>query len=108
MGKNLATTKGACVFRSEIAELLQFGPQSAEVYSRPLVIMPPQINKYYALDLSPDKSLIQYLARNGVQAFCISWRNPTPAERDWGLDAYVGAVDEAVDAARSGGDREDR
>ena len=80
--------------------MLQFGPQSAEVYSRPLVIVPPQINKYYALDLSPDKSLIQYLARNGVQAFCISWRNPTPAQRHWGLDDYVEAVDEAVDAAR--------
>ena len=78
VGKNLATTNGACVFRSEIAELLQFGPQGAEVRSRPLVIVPPQINKYYALDLSPDKSLIRYLARNGVQVFCISWRNPTP------------------------------
>ena len=59
MGKNSATTNGACVFRSDIAEPLQFAPQSAEVYSRPLVIVPPQINKYYALDLSPDKSLIQ-------------------------------------------------
>ena len=64
VGKNLATAEGACVLRSEIAELLQFKPQSAEVYSRPLVIVPPQINKYYALDLSPDKSLIQYLAQN--------------------------------------------
>ena len=83
-----------------IAEFLQFAPQSAEVYSRPLVIVPPQINKYYALDLSPDKSLIRYLRENGFQVFCISWRNPTPAQRDWGLENYVAAVDEAVDAAR--------
>jgi len=63
--------------------------------------VPPQINKYYALDLSPDKSLVQYLTRNGFQTFCLSWRNPTPAQRDWGLENYVEAVDAAVEAARA-------
>jgi polyhydroxyalkanoate synthase subunit PhaC len=101
VGKNLATSEGACVWRSDIAELLQFAPQSAEVQSRPLIIVPPQINKYYALDLSPDKSLVQYLTRNGFQTFCLSWRNPTPAQRNWGLENYVQAVDAAVDAARA-------
>ena len=101
VGKNLATAEGACVWRSEIAELLQFAPQSADVFSRPLVMVPPQINKYYALDLSPDKSLVQYLTRNGFQTFCLSWRNPTPAQRNWGLENYVEAVDAAVEAARA-------
>ena len=101
VGKNLATSEGACVFRSDMAELLQFAPRSAEVHSRPLVIVPPQINKYYMLDLTPDKSLIQYLTGNGFQVFCMSWRNPKPAQRDWGLESYVETVDAAVDAARA-------
>jgi polyhydroxyalkanoate synthase len=65
-----------------------------------LLLTPPQINKYYALDLSPDKSMVRFLLESGIQTFAISWRNPTANHRDWGLDTYVAAVDEAVDAAR--------
>jgi polyhydroxyalkanoate synthase subunit PhaC len=100
VGENLANTPGAVVFRNELLELIQYTPTTPKVWKRPLVVTPPQINKYYALDLSPDKSLVRFLLQSGIQPFCVSWRNPTEAHRDWGLDTYVAALDEAVDAAR--------
>lgn len=100
VGENLAMTPGAVVLRNEVLELIQYTPTTATVRKRPLLVTPPQINKYYALDLSPDKSLIRFLLENGVQTFAISWRNPTAEHRDWGLDTYVAALDEAVDAVR--------
>jgi polyhydroxyalkanoate synthase len=100
VGENLATTPGAVIFRNELLELIQYKPTTPKAWKRPLVITPPQINKYYALDLSPDKSMVRFLLESGIQVFCVSWRNPTAANRDWGLDSYVAALDEAVDAAR--------
>jgi polyhydroxyalkanoate synthase subunit PhaC len=100
VGENLATTPGAVVFRNELLELIQYAPTTPNVRKRPLVITPPQINKYYALDLSPDKSMVRFLLDSGIQVFCVSWRNPTAEHRDWGLDTYVAALDEAVDVAR--------
>jgi polyhydroxyalkanoate synthase subunit PhaC len=100
VGENLATTPGAVIFRNELLELIQYKPVTPTVRKRPLVITPPQINKYYALDLSPDKSMVRFLLDNGFQVFAVSWRNPTAAHRHWGLDTYVAALDEAVDAAR--------
>jgi polyhydroxyalkanoate synthase len=100
VGDNLATTPGAVVFRNELLELIQYTPTTPRVWKRPLVVTPPQINKYYALDLSPDKSMIRFLLDSGIQPFCVSWRNPTEVNRDWGLDTYVAALDEAVDVAR--------
>jgi polyhydroxyalkanoate synthase subunit PhaC len=100
VGENLATTPGGVVFRNELLELIQYSPTTPNVRKRPLVITPPQINKYYALDLSPDKSMVRFLVDSGIQVFCISWRNPTTAHREWGLDTYVAALDEAVDVAR--------
>src|SRR6202007_2843619 len=81
-------------------ELIPNTPTTPSVRKRPLVIPPPQINKYYAMDLSPDKSMVQFLLKSGIQTFCVSWRNPTDDQRDWGLDHYVAALDEAVDALR--------
>jgi polyhydroxyalkanoate synthase subunit PhaC len=101
LGKNIATTPGAVVFRNEIFELIQYAPMTPEVWQRPLLIVSPQINKYYSLDLSPEKSMVQFLLNQGVQVFCISWRNPTAEHRDWGLDSYIMAVDVAVDTARA-------
>jgi polyhydroxyalkanoate synthase len=100
VGENLATTPGAVILRNELLELIQYAPTTPKVWKRPLVITPPQINKYYALDLSPDKSMVRFLLESGIQVFCVSWRNPTAANRDWGLDSYVAALDEAVDVAR--------
>jgi polyhydroxyalkanoate synthase len=100
VGETLATTPGGVVFRNELLELIQYAPTTPNVTKRPLVITPPQINKYYALDLSPDKSMVRFLLDSGIQVFCISWRNPTAAHREWGLDTYVAALDEAVDVAR--------
>jgi polyhydroxyalkanoate synthase subunit PhaC len=100
VGDNLATTPGAVIFRNELLELIQYTPTTPKAWKRPLLITPPQINKYYALDLSPDKSMVRFLLESGIQVFCVSWRNPTAANRDWGLASYVAALDEAVDAAR--------
>jgi len=100
VGENLATTPGAVIHRNELLELIQYTPTTPKVWKRPLLITPPQINKYYALDLSPDKSMVRFLLESGIQVFCVSWRNPTAANRDWGLGSYVAALDEAVDAAR--------
>jgi polyhydroxyalkanoate synthase len=100
VGENLATTPGGVILCNELLELIQYTPTTPKVWKRPLVITPPQINKYYALDLSPDKSMVRFLVESGIQLFCVSWRNPTAKNRHWGLDSYVAALDEAVDAAR--------
>jgi len=68
VGENLATTPGAVVFRNEVLELIQYQPVTKKVSERPLLVVPPQINKFYVFDLSPKKSLAQYLLSNGVQS----------------------------------------
>ncbi len=100
LGENLATARGQVVLRDEMFELLQYAPTTAQVHGRPLVMSPPQINKYYAVDLSPEKSLVKWIVDSGVQLFMVSWRNPTVAQRHWGLTDYAMALDRAVDAAR--------
>src|SRR5271166_3997230 len=100
VGQNLANTRGAVVLRNELIELIQYASTTTTVWKRPLLMTPPQINKFYAMDLSPDKSIVRFLLESGVQTFCVSWRNPTVENRDWGLDTYVAALDEAVDAVR--------
>jgi polyhydroxyalkanoate synthase len=100
VGKNLATTPGAVVYRSEVLEVIQYRPATREIFRRPLVIVPPQINKFYALDLSPGRSFAEYCTRNGVPVFAISWRNPTAAQRDWNLETYLTACKEAIAVAR--------
>jgi polyhydroxyalkanoate synthase len=100
VGENLATTPGAVVYRSPVMELIQYAPMTGEVHARPLLIAPPQINKFYVFDLVPEKSIIQYALRGGLQTFAISWKNPTPAQSEFGLETYVAALEEAVDAIR--------
>ena len=100
LGVNIATTPGAVVYRNDVLEVIQYKADAPEVRKRPLIITPPQINKFYSMDLSPDNSLVQYLLKSGIQVFCVSWRNPTAKEREWGLDTYVEALDEGTDAVR--------
>ncbi|WPC05556.1 class II poly(R)-hydroxyalkanoic acid synthase [Pseudomonas benzenivorans] len=101
VGHNLAATPGAVVFRNELLELIQYQPMSEKQYQRPLLIVPPQINKYYIFDLSNDKSFVQYTLKNGLQCFIVSWRNPDARHREWGLSSYVQALEEAMDACRA-------
>ncbi|MEM7524848.1 MAG: alpha/beta fold hydrolase [Pseudomonadota bacterium] len=100
VGENLAATPGEVVFRNEVIELIQYTANTETVHRRPFVIVPPQINKYYAVDMSPGKSMIEFLLSQGVQPFCVSWRNPTPEHRDWDFATYIEALDEALAAAR--------
>ena len=97
VGKNLALTEGAVVFRNDVLELIQYRPITESVHERPLLVVPPQINKFYVFDLSPEKSLARFCLRNQVQTFIISWRNPTKAQREWGLTTYIEALKEAID-----------
>jgi polyhydroxyalkanoate synthase len=99
IGGNIAVSPGSVVHRNEIFELVQYAPATQTVYERPLVIVPPQINKFYILDLAPGRSFIEYAVSQGVPVFAISWRNPTASMRNWGLDAYVEACLEAVEVA---------
>ncbi|MFD2643901.1 class II poly(R)-hydroxyalkanoic acid synthase [Pseudomonas japonica] len=97
VGKNLGTSEGAVVYRNDVLELIQYSPITEQVHERPLLVVPPQINKFYVFDLSPEKSLARFCLRSTVQTFIVSWRNPTKAQREWGLSTYIDALKEAVD-----------
>ncbi len=100
VGENIATTRGAVVFRNSMLELIQYAPVTEKVYRRPILFIPPQVNKYYVYDLSPEKSFFQYCVAEGLQTFTISWKNPTSDNADWGIDHYVTAVKEALDVVQ--------
>ena len=99
-GRNLCTTPGRVVFKNEVLELIQYQPSTPQVYGRPLVITPPQVNKFYVMDLSPEKSVVRFALSQGLQVFAISWCNPSKDMSHWDMTTYVKALDEAVDAAR--------
>jgi polyhydroxyalkanoate synthase len=99
VGGNLAITPGQVVHRAEVFELIQYAPSTNTSYTRPLVAIPPQINKFYITDIAPGRSLVEHTVAAGVPYFAISWRNPTAEQRDWNLDTYVAACKEAVQVA---------
>ena len=99
VGRNLAATPGAVVHVNEVCELLQYTPTTPSVWARPVVVVPPQINKYYVMDLAPGRSFVEYAVAQGFQVFAVSWRNPTATQREWGLGTYVDALEEAMEAA---------
>lgn len=97
VGENLATAKGSVVYKTEMMELIQYQPTTDKVRAVPLLIIPPQINKAYVNDLSPDKSIVRFLTSIGIQVFLVSWRNPTKEHAGWGLEAYVDELIAATD-----------
>ncbi|WP_028631937.1 class II poly(R)-hydroxyalkanoic acid synthase [Pseudomonas parafulva] len=101
VGGNLATTPGSVVFRNDMLELIQYQPMSEKQHARPLLVVPPQINKYYIFDLSPANSFVQYMLKHGLQVYMVSWRNPDARHREWGLSSYVAALEAALNACRS-------
>jgi polyhydroxyalkanoate synthase len=98
LGENIAATAGGVVFRNEVLELILYEPQTEKVYEVPALVVPPTINKFYAIDLAPERSLVEHGVRQGRQMFVISWRNPDSRHASWNLDTYVRAVLEALDA----------
>jgi polyhydroxyalkanoate synthase subunit PhaC len=92
LGETIAVSPGSVVFRCEEFELIQYAPQTDTVLSVPLLMVPPVINKFYIMDISPGRSMIEYFVKQGVQVFAISWRNPTAEQRNWGFDAYGRAI----------------
>ncbi|MBV8429850.1 MAG: alpha/beta fold hydrolase [Solirubrobacterales bacterium] len=100
VGRNLAVTPGAVVYRDEVCEVLQYAASTPEVRRRPAIMVPPQIGRYYFMDLAPGRSFVEYAVSRGLSFFLISWRNPGPEQASWDFDAYAAAVLRAVDVAR--------
>ena len=89
LGVNMAMTPGKVVFRNELMELIQYAPATEEVFRRPLLIVPPWINKFYVLDLNPAKSFIKWAVDQGLTVFVISWVNPDERHADKDFESYM-------------------
>ena len=100
VGKNLAVTAGAVIFENELIQVIQYAPRTARVGTRPLVVIPPAINKFYILDLQPQNSFVRYAVEQGQTVFLVSWRNVTPDLGQLTWDDYLEkGVMRAIDAA---------
>lgn len=89
VGENLALTPGKVVHQSQLVQLIEYAPRAKEVHEVPLVIFPPCINKFYILDLVPEKSLVNYLVGQGHRVFLVSWVNAGEHEAQLGWDDYL-------------------
>lgn len=102
LGRNLATTPGKVVKRTPLYELIQYSPSTEQVYRTPLIIFPPWINRYYILDLTPEKSFIKWAVDQGLTVFVVSWRSADASMKDVDWQDYVeaGQID-AIDTVRA-------
>ncbi len=102
LGKNLATTPGAVVFRNRLLELIHYAPTADRVRPVPIIIVTPWINKFYVLDLTPKKSMVRFLLDQGFDVYITSWKNPGADAADITFDDYLTqGIDEAVRVARA-------
>ena len=101
VGRNLAMTPGKVVLRTDLFELIQYSPTTDEVLAVPLVIFPPWINRFYILDLTPEKSFIRWAVEQGITVFMVSWRSADASMRDVLWDDYIAAQIAAIDTVRA-------
>ncbi len=100
VGENVANTPGKVVWKNDLMELIQYTPTTDKVHKIPFLQIPPQINKFYASDLSPEKSVIRFLLSQGIQTFIVSWANPTPKDAHWGLIDYIDSLIQATEVIK--------
>src|SRR5450432_3170029 len=96
VGRNIAVTPGAVVYENELMQLIQYQPTTAKVHERPLVMVPPCINKFYIMDLQPENSLVRYAVQQGHTTFMCSWRNVKKKQAKVTWDDYIEALIEAL------------
>ena len=101
VGRNLATTPGKVVLRTPLFELIQYSPTTERVLATPLVIFPPWINRFYILDLTPEKSFIRWAVEQGLTVFMVSWKSADASMKGVRWDDYVTAQVEAIDTVRA-------
>jgi polyhydroxyalkanoate synthase len=89
IGKNIAASEGAVVYENDVMQLIQYAPLTPKVGTRPLLVVPPCINKFYIMDLQPDNSLIRFMVEQGNTVFLVSWRNPTEDQGHLTWDDYL-------------------
>ncbi|GIX13306.1 MAG: class I poly(R)-hydroxyalkanoic acid synthase [Paracoccaceae bacterium] len=89
VGRNMAVTPGKVIFQNEIMQLIQYAPTTETVHRLPLLFVPPWINKYYVLDLNPEKSMVRWLVDQGHTVFMISWVNPDERQKDETWESYM-------------------
>jgi polyhydroxyalkanoate synthase len=100
LGRNLATTPGQVVKRTDLYELIQYTPTTDQVLKTPLVIFPPWINRFYILDLTPEKSFIRWAVEQGITVFMVSWRSADASMAETSWDDYIAAQIDAIDTIR--------
>lgn len=99
IGRNIAATEGAVIYQNELIQLIQYKPLAGTVFKRPLVMVPPCINKYYILDLQPENSLVRFALEQGHNVFMVSWRNVAEGQGHLTWDDYVESVLKALEVA---------
>lgn len=102
VGENIGASEGKVVFQNHLFELIQYSPTTEQVYTTPLLIFPPWINRFYILDLKPKNSLVKWIVDQGFTLFVVSWKNPDASYRDTGMseyvqDGYLTAIDQVKD-----------
>ncbi len=100
LGENIATAPGKVIYQTALFQLIQYAPVTDRVMAAPLVIFPPWINRFYILDLTPEKSFIRWCVSQGITVFVVSWKSADASMRDILWDDYIAAQIEAVDVVR--------